>query len=308
MLPCSIRPYGFGAPCLDRCGGLQGALPGIDQYKYRYYLAGNLTNLSCSAHVGHLRCAAFDRMPCCASELPSPSVYPFTMQCFQGCTYEEVANGTCTGISGLARIEDTPKVSSAVTTRFTGMLHSMYNLSASRPLKPGLALSSTEINRLRGAAPMSPSICFRVAALNEVTFAEHAPRLSSPVCASLSMPPSRPAFLNISHEDSSTVLLTWGDATSDLSHPILSYEVLLKKAWSSEWELLVQTAAGVKHAVIDTCSHGLALSARVRARNEAGWSSFSEISFLCADKPSAPEKLRPLTSLHYDNIDHSSCN
>ena len=63
-----------GSICLDECSGMPGELPGVDGFKYRYYLAGALSD-------GH-------SLP--VSPRPGARDAPFTMHCHRGCTWHEL--------------------------------------------------------------------------------------------------------------------------------------------------------------------------------------------------------------------------
>ena len=58
--------------CQDECGGYEGELPGVDNYKYRYYITGK---------VGDLNTLPSTPMPD-SEEL----YYPYTIRCYRGCT------------------------------------------------------------------------------------------------------------------------------------------------------------------------------------------------------------------------------
>ena len=58
--------------CQDECGGYEGELPGVVNYKYRYYITGK---------VGDLNTLPSTPMPD-SEEL----YYPYTIRCYRGCT------------------------------------------------------------------------------------------------------------------------------------------------------------------------------------------------------------------------------
>jgi len=76
-----IGPY-----CLDECSGKEEELPLVDDFKYRYYLTGTIGDLS--------------SLP--GSPRPTDDDYPFTLQCYKGCQWEELSSGTCTGSTGVS--------------------------------------------------------------------------------------------------------------------------------------------------------------------------------------------------------------
>ena len=70
---------------LDECGGKQEELPDLDTFAYRYYLTGATSDLY--------------SLP--GDPKPSTDDYPFTLNCYVGCTYEELESGACSGGSGV---------------------------------------------------------------------------------------------------------------------------------------------------------------------------------------------------------------
>ena len=64
--------------CQDECGGYEGELPGVDNYKYRYYITGK---------VGDLNTLPSTPMPD-SEEL----YYPYTIRCYRGCTLSSGIN------------------------------------------------------------------------------------------------------------------------------------------------------------------------------------------------------------------------
>merc|ERR1711871_1473143 len=72
-----------GSYCLDSCSGLEMELPDVDNFKYRYYFNGPLSDL----HT----------LP--TDPKPATTDYPFAMICYKGCTWAEMEAGTakCTG-------------------------------------------------------------------------------------------------------------------------------------------------------------------------------------------------------------------
>ena len=83
--------------CQDECGGYEGELPGVDNYKYRYYITGK---------VGDLNTLPSTPMPD-SEEL----YYPYTIRCYRGCTIPS----TPTGISDFKSCEGTDGFTSAHT-------------------------------------------------------------------------------------------------------------------------------------------------------------------------------------------------
>jgi hypothetical protein len=83
MQACSISstnsPY-----CTDSCGGLEYEIPTLDNFKYRYYMMGNTSDMS--------------SLP--SYPKPSSDYYPYATACRKGCLMAEYNLGTCTGTSG----------------------------------------------------------------------------------------------------------------------------------------------------------------------------------------------------------------
>eukprot|EP00729_Bicosta_minor_P015779 gene15779-19125_t len=61
--------------CLDGCSGLEMELPGVDQFKYRYYMNGPLADLV--------------SLP--TDPKPAASDYPFSLTCYKGCTWADLS-------------------------------------------------------------------------------------------------------------------------------------------------------------------------------------------------------------------------
>ena len=84
--------------CVGLVGGLfgpavEGELPGVDNYKYRYYITGK---------VGDLNTLPSTPMPD-SEEL----YYPYTIRCYRGCTIPSTPTGisdfkSCEGTDGFA--------------------------------------------------------------------------------------------------------------------------------------------------------------------------------------------------------------
>ena len=74
--------------CQDECGGYEGALAGVDDFTYRYYFTGKTSDL--------------DSLPSDPKPDDADYYYPFTINCYRGCTYDEMTAGSCSGTSGVA--------------------------------------------------------------------------------------------------------------------------------------------------------------------------------------------------------------
>ena len=72
-----------GDYCLDECSGLLLEDSTLDNFKYRYYFNGPLSDLV--------------TLP--TTPMPATSDYPFAMKCYKGCTYTDLSAGAakCTG-------------------------------------------------------------------------------------------------------------------------------------------------------------------------------------------------------------------
>ena len=119
MLPCG-HADAHPQLCLDACYGYYGALPGVDEYLYRYYIpttqriasltesyadstkiiptdsGNNATvkhSIPCSKQV--VNGGKCDRLTnqCCTSEVPDSSFFPYVMGCYRGC---KLNDSSCT--------------------------------------------------------------------------------------------------------------------------------------------------------------------------------------------------------------------
>jgi len=93
-----------GDYCLDECSGLEMELPDVDEFKYRYYMNGPLSDL--------------ETLP--TTPMPATSDYPFTLTCYRGCTYEDLENeeSKCTGGSTGVTSDYTATATAGVTEVF----------------------------------------------------------------------------------------------------------------------------------------------------------------------------------------------
>lgn len=69
---------GSGANLLDECSGREEALPGVDEFLYRYYFTGTTSDL----------------MSLPSSPMPANTDYPFSFRCYKGCTWSDIMSGT----------------------------------------------------------------------------------------------------------------------------------------------------------------------------------------------------------------------
>jgi len=89
--------------CLDECSGMEMEIDGVDEYKYRYYISGDVSDLI--------------SLP--SDPKPSADYTPYTIQCYRGCLYDDLASGACTGSDGFTD-GFTAVANEGVTDMFTG--------------------------------------------------------------------------------------------------------------------------------------------------------------------------------------------
>ena len=64
--------------CQDKCGGYEGELPGVDNYKYRYYITGKVSDLNA--------------LPSNPKPDDLDLYFPFTLRCHRGVTLSSVSD------------------------------------------------------------------------------------------------------------------------------------------------------------------------------------------------------------------------
>ena len=97
--------------CLDTCNGMSGALPDVDEYLYRYYISGTRGDITCSSSVENSDdgiCDSGSDAPCCTNHVAHSDFWPYTIGCYVGCTFQDLASGVCTGTPGYTFSEATP--------------------------------------------------------------------------------------------------------------------------------------------------------------------------------------------------------
>ena len=74
--------------CQDKCGGYEGELPDIDNYKYRYYITGKVNDLN--------------SLPSYPKPDSEALYYPYTIRCYRGCTMSSGISDfkSCVGTDG----------------------------------------------------------------------------------------------------------------------------------------------------------------------------------------------------------------
>lgn len=103
LLPCTHAEANI-TYCLDDCGGIEGPMPAVDEFLYRYHIAGPVGDLVCSSTVenGDTGICQFGGggLPdaCCVNILPDETYYPYTLACYRGCPIS--AGDTCIGTPG----------------------------------------------------------------------------------------------------------------------------------------------------------------------------------------------------------------
>jgi len=75
-----------GSYCLDECSGKEEELPSVDNFKYRYYMTGAIGDLS--------------SLP--GDPKPSADDYPYSLDCYKGCQWDELSSGACSGDQGVS--------------------------------------------------------------------------------------------------------------------------------------------------------------------------------------------------------------
>ena len=72
--------------CQDECGGYEGELPGVDNYKYRYYITGKVNDLN--------------SLPSNPKPDDLDLYFPFTLRCHRGLTLSSVSDFKASGTDG----------------------------------------------------------------------------------------------------------------------------------------------------------------------------------------------------------------
>ena len=93
-----------GTYCLDACSGLELDISGLDDFKYRYYFNGPLSDLT--------------SLP--TDPKPATTDYPFAFKCYKGCTYAQLTAGDsrCTGGTSGVTASYTASAKTGVTALF----------------------------------------------------------------------------------------------------------------------------------------------------------------------------------------------
>jgi len=98
------QPCTAGTHCRDACGGREEEISGLDNFKYRYYMGGVISDLQ--------------SLP--SDPKPAAADLPFTMNCYKGCTWTQISGGTCTGSSSGTTSSYTAAANLGMTEVFTG--------------------------------------------------------------------------------------------------------------------------------------------------------------------------------------------
>ncbi|KAK3284955.1 hypothetical protein CYMTET_7421 [Cymbomonas tetramitiformis] len=90
--------------CLDSCSGYEGELSSVDGFKYRYYLSGEVSDLY--------------SLP--GDPKPASADYPFTLECYKGCTWAELSanNAKCADGTPGTTSSYSATASTGITTKY----------------------------------------------------------------------------------------------------------------------------------------------------------------------------------------------
>ncbi|CAM9090860.1 unnamed protein product, partial [Ectocarpus fasciculatus] len=91
-----------GSVCLDECGGLKMSIPELDEFLYRYYMTGPLSDL--------------ESLP--TNPKPASIDYPFVLKCYRGCTWDRIIAGACANSSLGVSSTYIPRALSGYSNRF----------------------------------------------------------------------------------------------------------------------------------------------------------------------------------------------
>ena len=140
-----------GSYCLDECSGLELEISGLDDFKYRYYFNGPLSDLV--------------SLP--TDPKPATTDYPFAFKCYKGCTYAQLTAGDtrCTGGSS--------GVTSSYTAAATAGVTAIYESSAATAAGMQCASTGSSSSSSSNTTTTSP-------ATSESTAASPAPALPPP--------------------------------------------------------------------------------------------------------------------------------
>ena len=136
MLPCA-DPQANQNYCLDSCNGFRWTLPGVDEYTYRYYIVGEITQLECSKTINSDINCENSNDPCCTASFPSYSekLIPITIGCYMGCNLDEPECFASSVQPGITQGFN-PKISNFVDTTFDrGASLQSEDISISSPVK-----------------------------------------------------------------------------------------------------------------------------------------------------------------------------
>ena len=86
--------------CQDECGGYEGELDGVDNYKYRYYVTGKVGDL--------------DSLPSNPKPDSEALYFPYTIRCHRGATVDEAKSSMTNGYTMAHKAEPHPGYSSKI--------------------------------------------------------------------------------------------------------------------------------------------------------------------------------------------------
>merc|ERR1711998_810667 len=102
MKKCSLN--GDVQPCVDECSGYESELPGLDSFKYRYYILGATSDLS--------------SLP--SNPRPDAGGAPFTPECIRGHSFNDLVSDSGVGEPGYTDDYDAAASAKAGTTSPSG--------------------------------------------------------------------------------------------------------------------------------------------------------------------------------------------
>ena len=86
--------------CQDACGGYEGELPGIDAFKYRYYITGKVGDL--------------ESLPSNPKPDDAALYFPYTLRCHRGVTVDEYKSSLPDGFTSAHKATEHPGYSSTI--------------------------------------------------------------------------------------------------------------------------------------------------------------------------------------------------
>ena len=97
--------------------------------------------------------------------------------------------------------------------------------------------------------------------------------------------PQGPSKLQVGHQTEDSVTLKWDKPKSDGGSKITAYQVEIKRPDSDLWEVVNDYPVKGTEFTIDNLQKGKPYEFRVKAKNAAGWSDYSELDRPVTLKP-----------------------